>query len=102
LSTAIYIFIDSARFSSSCLSPTADSLWDHDAQFCTVNSVTTIVNVIPLQPQKMKKKKYCTFVQSNKCIRLWWSNKMLRGCASLSFTPSYMHIITIHRDLSWS
>jgi hypothetical protein len=26
LSTAIYIFIDSARFSSSCLSPTADSL----------------------------------------------------------------------------
>jgi hypothetical protein len=48
------IFIDSARLSSSCTYRIVNSLSDHDAQFLTVNNITTKVNLILLR-QRMRK-----------------------------------------------
>jgi hypothetical protein len=50
LSTAIDdIFRDSAKLSSSCIPPIANSLSDHNAQFLTVNIITTKVHSISLK-----------------------------------------------------
>jgi hypothetical protein len=38
------IFIDSARLSPSCTSPTVTGISDHDAQFLTVNNIVETEN----------------------------------------------------------
>jgi hypothetical protein len=48
------IFIHCTRLSSSCTSPIVNSPSDPDAQFLTVNNITTKVNLIPLK-QRIRK-----------------------------------------------
>jgi hypothetical protein len=48
------IFIHSTRLISSCTSPKINSLSDNDAQFLTVNNITTKVNLVSLK-QKIRK-----------------------------------------------
>jgi hypothetical protein len=44
----------STRSSSSCTSPTINGISDHDAQFLTVNNITTKVNLMPLKYRTTK------------------------------------------------
>jgi hypothetical protein len=86
-STAIdNIFIDSARLSSSCISPIVNGLSDHDAQLLMVNNIIAEVNSTPLK-QRIRKINSETIAQFQYLLRNeMWEPVLIMRIQTISLT----------------